>query len=173
MQWPDNSFWDFSLRLYAGDGMAPICLEVQNRHAADINLLLFCAWAGVLGHRLDGADMATAKQAVGRWNGEIVVALRGLRTKLKTDAMGAAPELAEAIRTEIKRAELNAEHGEQIMLSGVLEKLRQIGGENALAAADFNMRFYLESLGAKLEKSDFDGLRTIAEFAARINAGSA
>ena len=92
---------------------------------------------------------------------------------MKTDAMGAAPELAEAIRTEIKRAELNAEHGEQIMLSGVLEKLRQIGGEDALAAADFNMRFYLESLGAKLEKSDFDGLRTIAEFAARINAGNA
>ena len=98
------------------------------------------------------------------------MALRDLRVKLKTDAMGPTPELAEAIRAEIKRAELNAEHGEQIILSGVLEKLRQFGSEDALGAAEFNVRFYIESLGNPLQKPDLDGLRTIAGFAVRIDA---
>jgi uncharacterized protein (TIGR02444 family) len=173
MQWPDNSFWDFSLQVYGGDGAAPICLSLQERHAADINLLLYCAWAGALGHRIDAADLALAEAAVGRWNLEIVVVLRGLRSMLKTDWMGCAPETAEAIRAEIKSAELNAEHGEQIMLSGVLHKLRQQGSDDCRAAAAFNMLFYLESLGKGLQKADTDGLQIIAGLAAKADAGSA
>ena len=170
MQWPNNAFWNFSLQVYGGDGVPPICLGVQVRHSADINLLLYCAWAGALGHRINADDLALTKEAVARWHVEIVVALRDLRVKLKSDALGTTPELAEAIRAEIKRAELNAEHSEQIMLFGVLEKLRQFGSEDALGAAEFNMRFYLKSLGNPLQKPDLDGVRTIAGFAARIDA---
>jgi len=173
MQWPDNSFWDFSLQVYGGDGAAPICLSLQERHAADINLLLYCAWAGALGHRISDADLALADAAVTRWHREIVVPLRGLRTILKADAMGCAPETAETIRAEIKSAELNAEHGEQIILSGVLDKLRQSGAEEPRAAAEFNMGFYLESLGNGLQKADKDGLQIIARFVAEADAGSA
>lgn len=173
MQWPDNGFWDFSLQVYGGDGVPPICLGMQDRHAADINLMLYCAWAGALGHRISAADLDLAQDAVGRWHLEIVVALRGLRTMLKTDRMGCAPETVEAIRAEIKSAELNAEHGEQIMLSGVWDKLRQSGGEDRRAAAEYNMRFYLESLGNDLQKADTDGLQIIAGFAAEADAGSA
>ncbi|MBT3550673.1 MAG: TIGR02444 family protein [Rhodospirillaceae bacterium] len=173
MQWPDNAFWDFSLQVYGGNGVPAICLGVQDSHTADINLLLYCAWAGALGHRISAADLALAKEAVGRWHLEIVVALRGLRTMLKTDQMGCASDTAEAIRAEIKSAELNAEHGEQIMLSGVLDKLRQSGGEDRCAAAEFNMRFYLESLGKGLQKADADGLQIIAGIASKADAGSA
>lgn len=173
MQWPDNSFWDFSLQVYGEAGVPAICLGVQERHAADINLLLYCAWAGALGHRIDAADLALAQEAVARWHQEIVVALRGLRVMLKTDHMGCAPDAAEAIRAEIKSAELNAEHGEQIMLSGVWHKLRQSGGEDRRAAAGFNMGFYLESLGNGLQKTDIDGLQIIAGFSAEADAGSA
>ena len=173
MQWPDNAFWDFSLQVYGGDGVPPICLGVQARHSADINLLLYCAWAGALGHRINADDLALTKEAVARWHVEIVVALRGLRTLLKTDQMGCAPETAEAIRAEIKSAELNAEHGEQIMLSGVLDKLRLHGGEDQRAAAEFNMEFYLESLGKGLQKADTEGLQIIAGFAVEADAGRA
>jgi uncharacterized protein (TIGR02444 family) len=170
VQWPDDPFWDFSLVLYGQEGAAPICLRLQERHAADVNILLFAAWAGSLGQRLSGAEMDRAKQAVGRWHSEIVVALRGLRTQLKTDAMGSPPEIATAIRAEIKTAELDAEHGEQIMLSAQIKILPQNAGDEPGAAADYNMRLYLESLGATLDKADTDGLRQIAEFAARPTA---
>lgn len=166
-QWPENPFWDFSLAVYAEDGVPTVCLELQERHGADINLLLYVAWAGGLGHRLTSQDLAKAQDAVKRWHAGVVVPLRGLRSALKSDAMGAAPELAETIRSEIKMAELNAERAEQIMLSGVLEKPGRKGSGEPRPAAESNMRAYLERLCGTLDKRDSDGIGLIAEAACR------
>ena len=43
---PPTPFWDFSLAVYGRPGVAPACLALQQRHGADVNLLLFCAWFG-------------------------------------------------------------------------------------------------------------------------------
>ena len=166
MQWPDNPFWDFSLRVYGNDGVPSICIRVQERYAADINILLYCAWAGTQGHRLGESDLARIVAAVDGWHREIVVALRNLRTRLKYDTLGAPPALVDGIRGEIKSAELNAEHCEQIVLSGALEKRDQTDSDDAQGCAEFNMQLYLKSLGSPLQKCDLEGLAVIAGFAA-------
>src|SRR3954470_3940357 len=39
-----HPFWNFSLELYAGEGVAEACLDLQERRGCDVNVLLFCCW---------------------------------------------------------------------------------------------------------------------------------
>ncbi len=112
MQWPDSPIWDFSLRVNDNDGVPPICLGIQEGHAAGVNFLLYCAWAGEQVDRLGEGVLARIVEAVDGWHREIVVALRNRRTRLKFDALDAPPAFVDGIRSEIKSAELNAEHCE-------------------------------------------------------------
>lgn len=43
---PENPFWRFSCAVYAAPGVAQACLELQDTHGADVNLLLLAAWLG-------------------------------------------------------------------------------------------------------------------------------
>ena len=165
MEWPDNPFWDFSLRVYGNEEVPPICLRIQESHAADINLLLYCAWVGTRGCRLGDVDLARIVAAVDGWHREVVVILRNLRTRLKFNALGAPPAMVARIRSEIKSMELNAEHCEQIMLSGALGKRDQTVRDDVRDCAEFNMHLYLNSLGSPLQKSDLEGVAVIAGIA--------
>ena len=53
----ETPFWQFSGAVYAHPGVAEACLDLQDRHGLDVNLLLFCAWAGVQGRVFDGGDL--------------------------------------------------------------------------------------------------------------------
>ncbi len=109
---PESPLWTFSLVVYAAPGVQDECLVLQERLALDINLLLLCAYAGVLGVTLSGQDVAAAAQAVAGWHGGIVQPLRGVRRALK----GLARDDAAALRNEVKRIELQSEQIEQAML---------------------------------------------------------
>ena len=50
----DHPFWEFSLRVYGNGGVPTACLALQERHAIDVNLLLFCAWIGESGRGILG-----------------------------------------------------------------------------------------------------------------------
>jgi uncharacterized protein (TIGR02444 family) len=43
----DNSFWQFSLRVYAVPEAAAECLDLQRALAVNVNMLLFCGWVAV------------------------------------------------------------------------------------------------------------------------------
>jgi len=117
----DNSpFWRFSLAVYATDGVADECLELQERLGLDVNLLLFAAYTGAVeGVRLDAQDVAAAATLVGGWHTAIVRALRDVRRTLKPMSLDDKDPLhgaAAALRTQVKVAELDAEKVEQTML---------------------------------------------------------
>ena len=64
-RFPDCAFWDFSLEAYARPGVAPACLDLQERHGADVNLLLFACWLSASGRgALDAALLAAARRKV-------------------------------------------------------------------------------------------------------------
>ena len=46
MEFRDHPFWDFSLAVWGREAVEPACLALQARHGIDINVLLFCGWAG-------------------------------------------------------------------------------------------------------------------------------
>jgi uncharacterized protein (TIGR02444 family) len=102
-----NPLWNFSLALYALDGVAPACLELQETAGVDVNLLLFCSWRAWQGIALDPADLQAVDAVVANWRKDIVHPIRALRQRLR-DYPG-----VETSRSLIKQAELEAERVQQ------------------------------------------------------------
>ncbi|MGF1629801.1 MAG: TIGR02444 family protein [Kiloniellaceae bacterium] len=137
---PDETpFWQFSGTVYARRGVAEACLALQERHRLDVNLLLFCAWAGSNGRRLDGGDLGQLRSMARPWHEEVVAPLRAARRWLKQQT--SVPEdLGEAFREEVKALELQAEMLEQLMLYQELEIASGEGSPEDVAA---NLWLYL------------------------------
>jgi uncharacterized protein (TIGR02444 family) len=99
-----SAFWRFAGDLYARPGVADLCLDLQDKAARDVNLLLLCLWAGeVLGLALDDWDLKDLAAATAPWNAAAVHPLRALRRSLK------GVPAAETVRARIGAAELEAE----------------------------------------------------------------
>ncbi len=132
-------FWLFSGGVYGRPGVAEACLDLQDHHGLDVNLLLFCAWAGTRGRRLDNADLGLLRSASRPWQDEVVAPLRAARRWLKQQV--AVPEdIGEAFREEVKGLELQAEMLEQLVLYQELEVPDGSSDAEAVAA---NLRLYL------------------------------
>ncbi len=103
---PANPFWDFSLALYRQEGVAPLCLALQDQHGLDVNLLLYAAYAAVCGLSLEPADVEAVDTAVADWREGMLRPLRALRRQLDG---GEAP----AARQALLQAELALEREQQ------------------------------------------------------------
>ena len=112
MELPASPFWDFSLEVYAKPGVAQACLALQDECGVDVNLLLFCCWAGPL----DEAGVRRAIDAVAHWQTAVVQPLRAVRRLLKADFERIFQDHREVLRQAIKTSELDAEHIEQVVL---------------------------------------------------------
>ena len=134
-----TTLWDYSLAVYARSGVPAACLALQARHGLDVNVLLFCCWAGQCGRALTPEEIDGLMAAVGPWHERAVKPLRAVRRWLKTreTAPGAA---AEALRQEVKALELEAERIEQQILA---ETLALGEGAPAAALAAANLKAYL------------------------------
>ena len=155
MSFPPSPFWDFSTALYARPGVAAACLRLQDRHGADVNILLFAVWAVTRGVALDRAALRTAGNAIADWQAAVVQPLRALRRDLKTATHGAPAKLATTVRDRIKAAELDAEHVEQLILA------RRVPDDAGAADPAFggtlarrHVLAYLGQLGAELDEKD-------------------
>jgi uncharacterized protein (TIGR02444 family) len=117
----DNPFWQFSLRVYAAPGVAPECLQLQERLGLDVNVVLFAAWLGLArGVGLRAADLERISAATAGWSGNVVKALRTVRKNLKPLAEDPDSVFA-ALRKRVAGAELLAEQIEQAQLYAMAE----------------------------------------------------
>ena len=117
MEPSDNPFWNFSLQFYGRKGVSDILLWFQEECQADINLMLYCCWAGVSQKpKLTAADIVFLRQIVDRWQSEVVQPIRSLRQTLKTDYCGAPAVGVAGVRSGLQQAELEAERLQQDML---------------------------------------------------------
>ena len=117
----DHPFWEFSLRVYGSEGVPAACIALQERHAIDVNLLLFSAWIGESGRGiLEESDLEAALATTTAWNRDIVCSLRAVRNQLK-DGMPPIPtERSNALRKMILEVEVKCEHVEQISLAAAV-----------------------------------------------------
>lgn len=109
----DNALWRFSCAVYAAPGVAESCLGLQDRHSADVNLLLLAAWLGAArGARLDAAAIAGLPGA--SWQETVIGPLRAARRSVKARGTG-DPALKE-FHAQILASELAAERIRQAAL---------------------------------------------------------
>jgi uncharacterized protein (TIGR02444 family) len=118
---PDQTgLWDFALRYYRAAGVAAACLDLQDRHGADVPLLIFGAWVGARrGVALTQADVQAAARAVADWHAQIVRPLRAVRRVMKSGPPPAPDAATEALRETIKAVEIGAEKIELSVLAGL------------------------------------------------------
>jgi len=102
----DNPLWCYSLAVYRGP-VARLCLNLQDRCGADVNLLLYAAWLADRGHRLTAQHLAIQERAVAPWRERVLKPLRALRRALDDYAPAAS------LRAELLRLELEAERRQQ------------------------------------------------------------
>lgn len=135
-----SDFWDYSLKVYADPATARTCLELQNQFGLDVNLLLFCLYAGHHGHALSTDDLRRLDQQVHAWRAQVVQPLRRVRSWLKSTATDAA---AEALRRQVLQTELAAEHHQQRWMEHALP-IAPGPRDQKLAAA--NLAHYVDTL---------------------------
>ena len=153
-EFPDHPFWDFSLDVYMSDGVGAACLELQDAHELDVNILLYCMWVGASGRgALSAEQMAAVTDAVKTWHHEVVRALRAVRTRMKGGVGNAPQDLSESLRQRIQKAEIDCEHTEQLMLAAAVN-LRpddDRSPEQRVADAVSGISAYFDTFGAVSE----------------------
>ncbi len=150
-------FWRFAGAIYAHDGVARACLDVQDQIGADIPVLLFAFFCGADGRgRLDAAQIERTIQAIKPWRDGVVVPLRTLRRAMREPIGGISDE---SLRSRIKRIELAAERRQMDTLSRLLPSSTQgVSLQDRASDAAGNVSVYLTLLSGL---SDSAGKRMV------------
>ena len=92
--------WRFSCAFYAQPGVSEALLALQDRAGLDVNLILFALWRGACGLGcLSHAELIAAECCAGPITAAIVLPLRVLRRKLRSDRDADIQRLRERIKT--------------------------------------------------------------------------
>jgi uncharacterized protein (TIGR02444 family) len=146
----ESLLWSFSLAVYSDGSVQQECLNLQDQYGIDVNVLLFCAYAGVIhGAIMPESALREALDIVAEWNDKVVSGLRMSRRALNPfaiDQMSNGPSVpsAAALRNSVKAAELEAERIEQATLekwSAAHLTAWQSGEPGAAAAANIRGLF--------------------------------
>jgi len=92
--------WHFSCAFYAQPGVSEALIALQDRAGLDVNLILFALWRGACGQGcLSHAQVMAAERSAGPVRAAIVLPLRALRRKLRSDRDADVQRLRERIKT--------------------------------------------------------------------------
>ena len=112
--------WDFVSRLYAAQGVAPACLDLQERHGIDVTFMLFCLWRGSVSAKPLGAHMPALAATAREWHEAVVLPLRAARRRLKAEAIASPRPEARALYKTVMAAEIDCESWGQLFLKFIV-----------------------------------------------------
>jgi len=101
--------WDFAVALYTRDGVASLCLRLQDEHQLDVPMVLACVWLTYCGHGVDPARLDVMLDAAEPVNAR-VERIRAVRREIGT-ARAEEPGWQEAY-AHLQTAELAGERVE-------------------------------------------------------------
>jgi uncharacterized protein (TIGR02444 family) len=122
--------WDWAVAAYARPGVAEACLRLQDEFGQNVSLLLW-AWRA---RAADAAVIARAVAVARAWDETTLRPLRAVRQALKPSSPPVADAAREALRDEVKAAEL---HAERVLLETLGQLGRTaVGAPSGLAALE-------------------------------------
>lgn len=167
-------FKRFALQLYRRAGVADACLDLQNRHNLDVNVVLFAAFVGAARRQtLTIDDLDLARRRVDAWHHEVVRPLRAVRQRLKTGPSPAPNEATGGVRRKLAQLEIEAEMIELDELGALVLELHSprstsSAAECAAAAIETVIKTHTD---IALNDKDREAIDTIAAEAHQIDAG--
>jgi uncharacterized protein (TIGR02444 family) len=168
-----DSFTRFALELYRRAGVADGCLDLQNRHDLDVNIILFAAFVGAARRQtLTIDDLDLAHRRVDPWHHEVVRPLRRIRQRLKAGPAPAPNEATGVLRRKLAQLEIEAEMIELDELGALIPELRSprctsSAAECATAAIETVVTTHT---AMALNHEDRESIGTIAAEAHQIDA---
>jgi uncharacterized protein (TIGR02444 family) len=143
---PASSFWTFSLKVYAEQAVANVCLSLQDQFDADVNVVLFMLWSAARGRRLSLQEIGDIIDLVRPWQIQVVRPLRVARRSLKIPPSDWPLQEIEALRQRVKADELEAERLQQQVL-GHFAQTNEIGQPDTVhTASRANLQNYANLL---------------------------
>lgn len=103
------NLWDWAVAAYSADGVAEACLELQDSAGQNIPLLLWAAWCAAEGRAPDEDALEAAGDTARGWQETAIAPLRAVRRALKPCAPDLDDADREAVRSQVKAVELDAE----------------------------------------------------------------
>jgi uncharacterized protein (TIGR02444 family) len=123
--------WAFSLAVYNQDAVPSACLFLQDTYGVDVNVLLLGLYgASRLNIDLTKEEIAALDALVREFREFVVVPLRSVRRWLKGTSFA---EPGDAIRNQVKEAELRAEQLEQAVIAKWMTDLKRMPATSSLS----------------------------------------
>ncbi len=113
----DNSFWQFSLALYAKPEAANYCLRLQDQHNMQVNLLLYSIWLTFEGCILEPSLIKQNSQ-LQNWLTQIIPSIRYARKQVGEKSK------QDPLYKQLKACELTAEQQAQAQLFSLKRQKR-------------------------------------------------
>ena len=120
-----EELWAWALAAYRAPGVSEACLGLQDVNGQNVPLLLWAAWAARTGRALDEDTVEAACDAARAWDRVAVTPLRAVRRTLKRPVPDIDDAAREALRDQVKAAELAAERH---LLAGLEALVPTAGG---------------------------------------------
>jgi len=166
---PPNAAWDFALRLYRAPGIAPACLDLQERHGVDVTLMLFCLWHGTVSDAPLGEHLPAVAAAALEWHRATVLPMRAARRWLKQGAEVLEQPSATALYKTVLAAEIDCEHAELLMLAKRAQALCATpSGVPFPATITDNLAAFFELSGVSLAAEDRPAVGALLEAAGAV-----
>jgi uncharacterized protein (TIGR02444 family) len=124
------SLWEWTLKAYSEPSVPEVCLSLQDDHGQNTAYLLWAVWA----EGPDAATLAEGARIAKAWDAAVLVPIRTVRRTLKPSFPGVSDRAREALREDIKAAELHAERVLMETLEGLAGNAE--GGHPALQALE-------------------------------------
>lgn len=144
-----EAFWQHTLAVYSIPGFSEDCIELQDKHGFDVNLVLLCLWLASERKVLNKASVGALAAVLAPWASSVTEVLRGLRRDLKNPGFRyLTREDVMPCREMIKSAELEGERlGQKLLVLALADQ--QLSSEaTPQAAAAISLAAYREHLGA-------------------------
>ena len=158
---PSHPFWEFSLSVYSEDSVKKACLDLQDRHDLNVNIILFCCWIAASSRgRLNQEDLSQALFAIRQWHDGITLGLRQIRNHLSDFGL---PIWAKELRKDVLNSEIAAEQVEQLLLAKTIKRpVLEVRAtlQKAMDAVS-NVSSYAKLQGLKLEVCDLRSIHQI------------
>jgi uncharacterized protein (TIGR02444 family) len=123
--------------------VAAACIELQDSAGIDVNVMFYVLFLATRLRQIDRAEAERIDAQVKAWRELAVIPLRALRRRLKTGIAPLPATDTDALRSEVKRIELETERIEQQFLERQMPA-DSLGSqaESAIAAARSNLAAY-------------------------------
>jgi len=159
-----GAFWEFSLAFYSRERVSAACLSLQNRHGADVNILLLCCWLATLGQKVDSAGLHAAIAAVESWRRDVLEPLRSARRAVSDQFPEIAKTDRQSIRHSVLSVELECERIAQEKIAQAANgQVNTEEGATPLQIASAALEAYLDMVIGTPDEQDAEDLQALLE----------